>query len=119
MDDSEEDSRVERFFLMWDMYGLEMAINMDGCVSKRVEAALIGKPHMDVNLDHLLQTFLLRARFNSHRNYEVYAIGFPSGTTEDEVVEMFNQTPQVMVDLIRKKGLCLHGNSISSNPVIY
>lgn len=117
--EDDDDGGSERYLIVWDMYGLELAINMDGCVSKRVEAALLGKEHKEVDLDHLVQRSLLRARFNSHRNYEIYAIGMPAGTTEDDVVDMFERSPQAMADLIRRKGLRLHGNRIDPKPVIY
>lgn len=114
----DEDGGPEKFLIVWDMYGLEMAVNMDGCVSKRVEAALLGKEHKEPDPDHLIQRTLLRARFNTHRNYEVYAIGMPAGTTEDDVSDMFERSPQNIVDLIRKKGLRLHGSKDTAKPVI-
>lgn len=117
--EDDDDGGAERYLIVWDMYGLELAINMDGCVSKRVEAVLLGKEHKELDLDHLIQRSLLRARFNTHRNYEIYAIGMPAGTTEDDVVDMFERSPQSVADLIRKKGLKLHGSSSTVKPVIY
>lgn len=44
-----------------------------------------------------------RARFNFHRNYEIYA--FSGDINQEDIEEMFKDTPQSIVDLIREKGV--------------
>ena len=118
MEESEEEGgQGERFLLVWDMYGLETAVNLDGCMSKRVQAALLEEKHDLVHPGQLIEKSLLRARFNTHRNYEVYAIMLPRGTTEEEVVGWFDKNPQGLADIVRKKGVNLHGDQ-GVKPVI-
>jgi hypothetical protein len=46
----------------------------------------------------------LRARFNSHRHYEIYIITATPGITEDDVRDMFEADPQTAADTIRRIG---------------
>lgn len=113
-DDWEEDSEQEdphRFLLFWDCYGLETVVDMDRYDRKRIEAALKGEVYKDVDVGELIAMLQLRARYNSQRNYEMYAIIMPDGVTEEHVKEMFDVNPQGMATLIRKRGLCLYGKS--------
>jgi len=119
IEDDADQLGSNRFLIVWDMYGLESAINLDGCISKRVHAALLGEKHGMPHPGQLIEKSLLRARFNTHRNYEIYAIALPSDTTEDDVTEWFDLNPQGMADLIRKKGVSLHRDSSNAKPVIY
>lgn len=113
-DEWEEDSEQEdphRFLLFWDCYGLETVLDMDGYDRKRIEAALKDEQYTDVDVGELIPKLQLRARFNQHRNYEMYAISMPDGVTEDDIRNMFDTNPQGMAALIRKRGLCLYGKN--------
>jgi uncharacterized protein (DUF2249 family) len=52
--------------------------------------------------------FILRARFNPQRHYEIYS--FESTLAEDELTSIFDHDPQFIVDCIRA-----HGNKIYSD----
>lgn len=112
-------NEIDRFLIVWDMYGLERAVNMDEIHLSQTEAILKGEHSGYPNLNGIINFHQLRARLNSHRNYEIYAIGMPSGTTVDDIVEMFKRSPQTIADLIRENGLKLHGNRNNTKPVIY
>jgi hypothetical protein len=62
---------------------------------------------------------MLRARFNPHRNYEIYAVTTPEGVTQELLAEWFNESPQTFADLIRSKGVKLHGLRNTMKPVIH
>jgi hypothetical protein len=105
--DSEEDG-FHRYLLSWDDLGIEMVFDIDASQSKRVEAALKEERYEHRDPAEILEMALLRARFNSHRNYEVYAIQMPESLSETEVAEMFEKNFQIMTELVRKKGVKLY-----------
>jgi hypothetical protein len=79
--------------LMWDTLTAEDP----GDVKKTVTAG--------DELNSIMQRILLRARINPQRHYEVYTIGMPGGTTEQDIRDMFEGSgAQYIVDLIREKG---------------
>jgi len=49
-----------------------------------------------------LEMMILRARVNSQRHYEIYA--FDSELSEQDIRETFEDSPQVIVDAIRRIG---------------
>ena len=103
-------SRKNKFLAVWDMEGLETLYNLTEW-EKRVktwEKENIWRvlkeekktlPPQAPNL----QLILLRARINSHRQYEVY-IFEADGISEQDIREMFEESPQTMVDSIRNVG---------------
>lgn len=58
----------------------------------------------------IIQTMILRARINSHRHYELYAITAVDGINESDVTEMFEHNPQGAADTIRKIGVKLYSD---------
>ena len=52
----------------------------------------------------------MRAKFNSHRFYEIYAIDVDDGITSDDIKDWFESAPQEMADLIRKRGRKLYSD---------
>ena len=94
---------------MWDMTGLECLINVSTVQDEHEqwekenifrilqEKELATAPKI-VPLNQLI----LRARFNSHRHYEIYT--FDSALTEEDIKETFADDQQVIVDAIRNVG---------------
>jgi hypothetical protein len=58
---------------------------------------------------HMLK---LRARFNGQRSYEIYSISTSLDLTEDDLWLYFENNPQTIVDLIRKKELIYLGPGV-------
>lgn len=87
---------------MWDCYGLEGLVNVTVNQQQNLISILKEEP---VKHSNPLQYMLLRARFNVQREYEIYV--FESEFTDDELVEMFTDSPQVIVDAIRNVGKVL------------
>jgi hypothetical protein len=61
---------------------------------------------------------LLRARFNSQRFYEVYAVDCDPGITEQDWRDMWAASPQMCADMIRKRGVCLYGKGIGQQQTV-
>ena len=97
-----------QFLVMWDCNGLECVADYTEYSQAQVWAGLKGEagPRMFPNLEHLK----LRARMNSQRNYEIYAITAVDGITEQDIREMFEANPQGAADTIRRLGQVLYSN---------
>ena len=66
-------------------------------------------------LNSIVQMMILRARFNPQRNYEIYMLRAVAGITEEDLREMFEQTPQAAADLIRERGTKLYSDRAQPN----
>ena len=97
-----------QFLVMWDCNGLECVADFTEYSQAQVWAGLKGEagPRMFPNLEHLK----LRARYNSQRNYEIYAITAVDGITEQDIRDMFEANPQGAADTIRRLGQVLYSD---------
>jgi len=94
------DERDGIFAVMWDCNGLE-AVQAVPAPADITFALLRGaEPPVLPALMH----WQLRARFNSHRHYEIYIITATPGITEDDIRDMFEASPQTAADTIRRIG---------------
>lgn len=112
MDDDEAQLEGSRFLLFWDMHGLETAIDIDDSIQSRVEAILKDSSPVPQDISTLIACLTMRATYNIDRNYEMYAIGMPHGTTVEDIFGMFDVNPNKMAALVRSKGIKL----LSSSP---
>ena len=114
MIDNEEPLR-RAFAVMWDCHGLE---SIGEIVDPALKTwAILGNktvPKENFNIEH----WKLRARFNSQRHYEIYAIGVDGSITKEDLVEMFKTDPQYAADLIRARGEKLYSDRRSADEKI-
>ena len=103
----EEESRPRTFCVMWDCHGLE-AVGEIIDPAMKTWAVLANKPvpREDFNIEH----WKLRARYNTQRCYEIYAIGVEGSITQEDLAEMFKTDPQYAADLIRARGERIYGD---------
>jgi len=101
--------KTTRFVAMWDMTGLECLINVTQ-IEKEHEQwekenifRILKDQDNTLKPAHVpLEMMIMRARVNSQRCYEIYA--FDSELAEQDIREIFEDSPQVMVDAIRNIG---------------
>jgi hypothetical protein len=104
-------SNISTYILSWDCFGLESCINATAIEQERVFNILKDQPDTrNTNVGQLLTTLTLRARFNSQRHYEIYAVDVDESVDQQDLVEMFEVNPQGMADLIRKQGRKLYSD---------
>ena len=107
---------------MWDMYGLEQvkAISKyENCEHENLIRVLKDEKPFPNPVNEMLFMWVNRARFNVDRHYEVWAVDCGDPTlTEDDWYEMFENNPQVCVDLIRSKGVCFHSDKLEKGKVV-
>jgi hypothetical protein len=97
----DDESRPRSFVVMWDCNGLEAIGEIIDPAFKTWEViANRPVPRENFNLEH----WKLRARFNTQRYYEIYAIGVDGTITQEDIVHMFQRDPQSAADLIRSRG---------------
>jgi len=106
-----------QFLIMWCNEGLECCIDITEDQQRRMWQKLKGEQVSETaipNYNHLL----LRARFNSHRHYEIYSVEATDGITAEDIKEMFQASPQTAADTIRRLGHCLHSDWAQKNRVL-
>lgn len=116
MNDSENFQSSETFVISWDQYGLDGLVNTTAIERDITWSTLQNKSPQHNNIS-VVQAMLLRARVNSQRHYEVYAIEVSEEITEDDLKSMFEEQPQAMADLIRDRGRCLFSNRRKENDI--
>ena len=96
-----------RFVVMWDCNGLE-AVEQLPDPAETTFALLKGvePPKPQFNIMH----WRLRAQFNTQRHYEIYVFDATKGITKDDIVEMFEASPQTAADTIRRIGTVFHSD---------
>lgn len=90
------------FLLSWDINGIEAVVNITDLDKEKTWNVLQDKP--GPNLNHIVNSIMLRARYNGQRHYEVYTVTMSDDIDEEDVREMFDANPQGMADLIRERG---------------
>ena len=55
-------------------------------------------------MDSIIQSLILRARFNPQRHYEIYAVECDPSLDEEFWKKQWEEWPQEIADLIREKG---------------
>jgi hypothetical protein len=96
------DMKKQNLFLaMWDCEGLECLFDITDMDGDMLMAKLKGD---DYKTPFNLSMLMLRARFNSQRSYEIYTFSTDPELEYDEIKNMFEVSPQVIVDSIRQHG---------------
>ena len=101
--------KEHQFLVMWDCNGLEYLADITVDQQRVTWEKLQGKEtprHSYANPYHLK----LRAQFNSQRHYEIYTFNAVEGISEQEIRDMFENSPQTAADTIRRIGHCIHSD---------
>ena len=103
-----------KFIAMWDCDGLEFLHDITDMEGEAMMSGLKGETYkmpFDVGM------MIMRARYNNQRSYEIYTF-----TTDDvdydSVKDMFEYSPQTIVDAIRKNGNKIYSNYSKKEKVI-
>jgi len=96
--------------LVWDCLGLEYSCNLTDYEKDIMWSALKGEePKVRIpGLDILI----LRARANPQRNYEIYTVQVEPDVSLKDIQEMFKDSPQTIVDLVRARGHKLYSDRL-------
>lgn len=108
-----DQAQSHEFLAVWDQLGLEYLEDLTPSEQNRIMSVLRDEP---IKHSNPLHYFLLRARFNTHRHYEIYR--FESEFSEDEIRELFANDPQSIVDAIRRVGVCLYSDRAREDQIV-
>lgn len=111
---------MSKFIVSWCCEGLEGVVPIDAYEKwdeQRVFRILQGTVQDNERnpMNGILQSMVLRARYNSQRRYEIYAIEATDGIDEHDIREMFESAPQVAADTIRRIGVKIYSDRRSES----
>jgi hypothetical protein len=100
---------MRHFVISWCCEGLETVQEIQDPDQERMWLALQDKkPSNEVARMVFLMT--MRARANTQRHYEIYAINTEDGITKEDMEQMFEENPQYAADLIRERGTKIYSD---------
>jgi len=105
---AKKSTQPQTLLLVWDCLGLEYSCNLTNYDKEVMWSTLKGeKPTVRIpGLDILI----LRARANPQRNYEIYTVQVEPDVSLKDIQDMFKDTPQEIVDLVRARGHKLYSD---------
>ena len=105
------------FLVVWCSEGIEYVEDITDRDAMATWAVLKGEkipklPGSGINL------ILLRARINSHRFYEIYTVTSVGGIGKDDILKMFNDSPQTAAETIRRLGNKIYSDRRETDRVV-
>jgi hypothetical protein len=109
------------FIFSWDETGIESIVPIteyEHWDKENTMRILKEQPTLRNPLNGILQSLLLRARFNPQRHYEIYAVDCDESMNREFWIEQWNNSPQETADLIRERGHKLYSDRRTKQPLI-
>lgn len=100
-DDEEEVSESQTYIASWDCLGFEALVNLTEERNKAIMAALASTEY---KAGFNLSAMLLRARYNTQRDPEIWTFNVAGGVDFEDVKAMSEESAQALVDFIRQNG---------------
>lgn len=120
---SSRKNKLNHFLAVWDMFGLESLhdvghakIEFDDWEKLKIVAILKEEKYPEKPVGIPINLFILRARANTQRQYEIYE--FTTELKYKEVIKIFNDKPQLIVDQIRETGYKIYSDRSTIERVI-
>lgn len=110
------------FIFSWDCNGVEaiVPITQYEDMDKRNLINILAERKKEHNpLNNIISNLTMRARFNSQRHYEIYAIDCSKELDEQFWRDKWEAEPQFCADLIREKGLQIYSDRAMKDRVIF
>lgn len=104
---------VNAFLFSWCCTGIESIIPIsqyEGIDQENTMRILKGEPVLENPLNRIIRSLIMRARFNSHRHYEIYAVDCDATLDQSFWEKYWGDDPQAAADLIREQGLKIYSN---------
>jgi predicted HTH domain antitoxin len=104
-----------KFLAMWDCNGLECLFDITDIEG---DAMIAGLKNEKFKTPFNISMMMMRARLNSQRSYEIYTFEVQGEISKDEMIELFEDSPQYFAELIREKGNKLYSDYSGKQKVI-
>lgn len=111
-------ANMSEFLISWDTNGIEAIIPIGEQRSENLVAKLSGKPE-PFNIGSTYNMLCMRARFNPQRSPQIWGINVDDSITEAMLREIADTTPQVLVDLVKEKGVKFFGDKMQKSVISY
>lgn len=99
------------YVVSWDQLGMEALVNVTELERQKTWAILSSAAATGYNnLGSIVNQLILRARYNPQRHYEIYSFSVQEGIEEQDIQQMFNDSPQHAADTIRRIGSCIYSD---------
>lgn len=108
------------FIFSWDIYGIETIFPItqyEYWEHENLLKLLAGRNSERNPLDGIVKALILRARFNSQRQYEIYAVACDESCDEAFWRRQWEQYPQETANIIRERGHKLYSDRIDQSKV--
>lgn len=108
------------FIFSWDTQGIESivpitqyeSIDKENTMRILKEESVVRNP-----LNSIIQSLLMRARYNSHRHYEIYAVDCDPTLDEEFWRKQWEENPQFTAELIRERGHRLYSDRADASKI--
>lgn len=105
------------FLFVWDQHGIESIIPIteyEHWDKQNLMHMLKDGKSKRNPLNHIVQSLILRAKVNSQRHYEIYAVDCSPELDEEFWIKQWKEHPQFTAELIRERGHKLHSDRRTS-----
>jgi hypothetical protein len=105
---------------MWDCHGIEAIIPIteyEDQTKMDMWTLLKGEKPDRNPIDDIIGSMPWRARFNTERNYEIYAMDCDVSITREDLLNFWDSSPQAAADLTRAKGVRIFSNRNQTSPI--
>ena len=109
------------FLFAWDQHGIESIVPITEYEhwDKQNLIRILNNKKIERNpLNNIIHNLIIRARVNSQRHYEIYAIDCSAELDEEFWREQWREHPQFTANLIRERGHKLYSNRRTTNEEI-
>lgn len=109
------------FIFSWDIQGIEAIVPISRYENwdKENLMRMLKDEQIKPNpLNNIVQSLLMRARYNTHRHYEIYAVDCDTSLDEEFWRKQWAEYPQFTADLIREKGHKIYSDRQTKQPII-
>lgn len=117
-------NKLYYFLAVWDIFGLESLFDIEQVQQdlkkwehEKTIAILKDERFSKKSPGIPVQLLILRAKFNTQRQYEIYQ--FTSTLNYSEVKKVFETDPQTIVDFIRKNGHKVYSDKTTLKQLVY
>lgn len=109
------------YLFAWDQTGIESIIPItqyENWDQQQLINILKEKPTASNPINSIVNSLVLRARYNSQRHYEIYVIDCSPELDEEFWRGQWQEYPQATADLIRERGLKLFNGRARDTTVV-
>lgn len=113
-------STTNAFIFSWDNQGIESIVPISQYEhwDKQNLIRMLSEEKTKHNpLNSIMHNLLLRARYNTHRHYEIYAIDCDSSLDEEFWHKQWKEDPQGTADLIRERGYKIYSDRMNTGKI--